>query len=115
MYLRIENEDMQNSQDPLLNALQEMSQKLGGKIREQTLDKQANINYNRDMSKMKTYEDGVADEHKRIMDYLEEVGSQMQMYLEIGVKRKYKRKLEEQLKAIAEIIKFVEPTYFEEK
>ena len=62
--------------------------------------------------KTKTYKDGIAYENQRILDFLVESGSQLETYAKYG-KRRYRKMALHQLRAVAAIIEFVDPTFFD--
>ncbi len=63
---------------------------------------------------MKTYEDGVKAEKKRILDFLENAGNSLELYATHG-KWRLRRAAKQQLMAVVAVIEFVEPEYFNEK
>ena len=63
---------------------------------------------------MKTYEDGVKAENKRIMDFLEDAGSKLEFYAKHG-KWRLRRVAKQQLMAVVAVIEFLDPGYFDDK
>jgi hypothetical protein len=62
--------------------------------------------------KIKTYEDGVADEQKRILEFLVDSGIQLETYSKYG-KRRYKKIALHQLRAVEAVIDFIDPKFFD--
>lgn len=74
------------------------------------IDKKIKLPYT---GSMKTYDEGVNAERERVVEYLLDVGQQLETYMKYG-KRRYRKQARNQVQAIVAILEFVDPTVFDE-